>query len=420
MEPPAPPGAPEQTLAAAERIIARWETGIPLSELLGTARGNPRLYNAVLTVFRRWVQLTWIIDQLRRKRVRPATRRTLLWGIAQILYGRGLPPPIVTDVCVGFLRTRRRDPGGARFANAVLRRLAENPEEWRRRLRESAPPHVRLGLPKPLFLRWRRRWGNAETARLAALFRSPGPVTVRLRAGAPAPDPEALGLLPLPRFDWAPETPFYNVRNPEAFFRSPAWKKGIFYAADPAALLAPRMLAPAPGEWIADLCAAPGGKSLALHEACPNLTLVCMDRSPRRLQRLIRNLRAAETPAHCLRADARAAPFRPEQLDAILLDVPCSNTGVFRRKPDACLRFHPRALDDITRLQAEMLDNAASACRPGGRIAYSTCSLEPEENQTQVRRFLERRPQFSLVREQTLLPTQLHDGAYAALLARNR
>jgi 16S rRNA (cytosine967-C5)-methyltransferase len=119
-------------------------------------------------------------------------------------------------------------------------------------------------------------------------------------------------------------------------------------------------------------------------------------------------------------ADAAVPPFPPGTFDALLLDVPCSNTGVLRRRPDVRWRFSTAQLADLTNIQRGILRAAADLVRRGGRLVYSTCSIEPEENSDQVQRLLREHDEYLLERDAELLPTQMHDGAYAALLRRRR
>ena len=146
-------------------------------------------------------------------------------------------------------------------------------------------------------------------------------------------------------------------------------------------------------------------------------TLLCADRSEARLQRVRENLTGFASITYAV-ADAATPPFPPASFDAVLLDVPCSNTGVIRRRPDVRWRFTRASLRELLELQAAILHGAAALVRPGGRLVYSTCSIEPEENAGQVRRFLAQHAEFAIAAERQLPPTETHDGAYAALLVR--
>ncbi len=411
-------GSAERNLARTVAVLQRWDRGVSIRELLDGAPADPALHNAVFTLFRRQAEIDWLLARLTPgRRIRPRLQRVLHWGATQILFAHGLAPAVATDVCVGYVR-RRYHTGEARFVNAVLRRLAARPAaEWLELITAAAPESVKLGLPPPLHRQWRGHLTPARIAEFADLFRRPAPLIARLRAGAAAPG-DAAPLGPLPAVPWAPETRLFQVLTPAAFFDSPPFRRGDYYVQDPSTLLAPALMGVQPGERLADLCSAPGGKSVVLAEGLGGSgRLVCMDRTPQRLRRVRENLARFPNVTLCL-GDARRPPLTTDSFDAVLLDVPCSNTGVLRRRPDAAWRFSNKRLAELVRLQADILDAAARLVRPGGRIVYSTCSLEPEENDDQVRGFLARHPEFVLAQQEELACGELHDGAFAARIER--
>ncbi len=172
-----------------------------------------------------------------------------------------------------------------------------------------------------------------------------------------------------------------------------AFAEGLFFVQDPAATLVTQYAAIAPGSWVGDLCAAPGGKSFELSRTAGYV--FAADRSSARMSRVI-------STAHRLHAD-NVLPFvsdarhpSVEQLDAVLLDVPCTGTGTFRRHPDARWRLKASDLAVMPAIQRSILRAAADVVKPGGLLIYSTCSLEPEENDTQVEIFLEEHSNFTL------------------------
>jgi 16S rRNA (cytosine967-C5)-methyltransferase len=198
---------------------------------------------------------------------------------------------------------------------------------------------------------------------------------------------------------------------------------------DPAASLVVRYAAPEGGV-VLDLCAAPGGKSLGLTDGARYVAAA--DVSFARLERVRENAERLDRGAHLglVAADARQPPFRAA--DLVLLDVPCTGTGTLRRHPDARWRVQPRHIEELARLQAEMLEAAVACVAPGGLLVYATCSLEPEENRAQVEAFLARHPEFTVepkggtVADWLLeggmlevLPQRLEvDGSFAARLRR--
>src|SRR5438045_7192842 len=172
-----------------------------------------------------------------------------------------------------------------------------------------------------------------------------------------------------------------------------AFKKGLFFVQDPAATLVTEYAAISMGSTVADLCAAPGGKALEFSRTAGSV--VASDKSFVRLQRLLANQRRLEnTNLLPFVGDARNPAIRP--VDVVLIDVPCTGTGTFRRHPDARWRLRPSDLAVLGALQRAIFRAAADAVRPGGLLVYSTCSLEPEENDAQLEAFLAEHPGWRL------------------------
>ncbi len=189
---------------------------------------------------------------------------------------------------------------------------------------------------------------------------------------------------------------------------------------DPSAMAAVELLAPEPHERVLDLCASPGTKTTQIAEATGDRgTVVACDRSEEKLgplRRVVaeRGLRSVRVcPVESLAAAAPDGGF-----DAALVDSPCSNTGVLARRVEARWRLRPGDLEELAAVQGELLDRAADRVRPGGRLVYSTCSLEPEENDEVVQALLAGRDGWALERREQMLPGPDHDGAFAALLRR--
>ncbi len=210
----------------------------------------------------------------------------------------------------------------------------------------------------------------------------------------------------------------------------PGYREGWFAVQDPATSLAVDLLAPQPGENILDACAAPGGKALDIAARLQgNGLVVALERHTDRLARLRENVaRAGGGLIHVVQGDAAApeparqellAAGRGELFDGLLLDVPCSNTGVLRRRPDARWRFSEDRQKKLIETQFRILHGASALVRPGGRLVYSTCSIEPEENEELIKRWLVDRYEYRLVSQRLLLPSvEKTDGAYACLIAR--
>jgi 16S rRNA (cytosine967-C5)-methyltransferase len=244
--------------------------------------------------------------------------------------------------------------------------------------------------PRWLVERWVARYG-AEGARglVEANNRRPELYLrpIGLSAGDAVERLEAVGIAAEP-VPFAPDA--LRVPPPTTAIEALAVVPAVVQ--DPAAGLVVRYAAVPPGTRVADLCAAPGGKAVALAESAAYL--VAADLSFGRLSRIRENVdRIGGLPVGPVVADARFPPIRP--VDAVLVDVPCTGTGTLRRHPDGKWRLKPEDLEALTRLQREILEAAATRVAPGGLLIYSTCSLEREENEDQVGAFLERHPEFA-------------------------
>ena len=262
--------------------------------------------------------------------------------------------------------------------NAVLRGLLREPPG-------PTPPEALA--PDWLYARWRAAYGEAASLAVAALI-AEEPAT-DLIPRDPAEAPELAGLL---EAEILPG-PTLRTRRGGDVAEWPGFAEGRWWVQDASAAVAARLLAPRPDEPVLDLCAAPGGKALQL--AAAGAKVVALDRSAARLRRLQENLARTGLQAEIVVADA-AAWDDQRSFDAILLDAPCSATGTFRRHPDVLWAVRPGEIAKLAAVQARMLASAADRLRPGGRLVYCVCSLEPEEGEAQVEAFLRARPDFRL------------------------
>lgn len=175
-------------------------------------------------------------------------------------------------------------------------------------------------------------------------------------------------------------------------------------------MLVAHLVDPVPGEFIVDLCAAPGGKSTHLAELMADRgEIISVDNHPHKIDLIRENTgRLNLTGIKPVLADARSFSLPEGRLaDAVLVDAPCSGTGVFRRRVDARYRRRPEDIGELTAVQQAILDQAATLVKPGGRLVYSTCTLEPEENQEQLEAFLERHPEFEAADFRGFLPEEV-------------
>lgn len=278
-----------------------------------------------------------------------------------------------------------------------------------------------FSFPEWLVVRWQRRFSFEQLLQTGFWFNSPAAVTVRVNTLRTTRE-AYLQALAAAGIDASPGELPESIRLAGSIpvERLPGFADGWFVVQDEAAMRAGRLLDAQPGERVLDLCAAPGTKATHLAELMQNRgQVVATDVNSDRLARVDENCRRLGVEiieTQVIAEDAADAPIGP--FDAILLDVPCSNTGVLGKRPEARWRITPRDLDELPEIQRRLIVAACERVRPGGRIVYSTCSIEQEENAEVVRWLLDRDPRFQLAAEQEHLPGQPADGAYQALIRR--
>jgi len=328
-------------------------------------------------------------------RLDPDLTDLLRLGAHQLLAMRSVPAYAAIAQTVELAK-RRHGIGASKLANAVLRRLDRERDALR--LPQPADPIDALAIeyshPRWLAARWVARWGADETRELLAANNGEAPIIVRpwhvVREQLEA-SLESAGV----HVTDAPLVPdsLTIAGPPTALTELGAYRQGLFHVQDPASTLVVRYAALPADAIVGDLCSAPGGKALELSRTAA--TVLASDVSPARLQRLRQNLSRLEARNILpVIADARFPAFR--DLDAVLVDVPCTGTGTFRRHPDARWRLKVSDLAMLGALQRAIIRAAARTVKPGGLLVYSTCSLEPEENDAQIESFLDDHPEWSL------------------------
>jgi 16S rRNA (cytosine967-C5)-methyltransferase len=341
-------------------------------------------------------------------------------------------------------------PGARSFLNGILRRVSELVTEERtttaaadalplehgeyRRLSRpvfsdpTAHPQEYLAaafsLPDWLVQRWLPRYGVEECQRLGFWFAGPAPLTLRCQ---PLRCSREQLLAALHQAGHAAELGEHpqaiRLHEPGPIRALPGYADGWFSVQDESAMRVASALAPEPGETILDLCAAPGGKTTHLAELMHNTgRIVACDVDEQRLQTVIGlaqhlGLTIIET---CRLRDERGADVPPGPFDRVLLDVPCSNTGVLGKRPEARWRLRPEDLRHLVALQTRLLRTAIERVRPGGAVVYSTCSIEPEENRQVIETVLQNKPELRLEATENAVPGRPADGGFWARLRRDR
>lgn len=335
----------------------------------------------------------WLAKPLARRDY--AVHCLLLAGLAQ-LDALGLP----AHAAVGATAEATRELGRAPLVgmvNAILRRASR--ETWP----TSADPAIESSHPDWLVERLRADWPEMLEDILAAGNRS-APLWLRAHGDpenrvALAGSLQAAGLA----VDLPDDVPgALRLDEPVPVDRLPGWREGALSVQDGAAQLAVLALAPQPGERVLDACAAPGGKTVQIAERVRDGELLALDVDSRRLHQVTQRLERLALSGPRIRTQAADAATPADwwdgrPFDAILLDAPCSATGIIRRQPD--IKWHRRATDiaAVVLAQARLLDALWPLLRPGGRLVYSTCSILRDENERQVEAFLARTPDAAAI-----------------------
>ena len=403
---------------AAVSILRAWSKGHVYAETLidKHARRNKLspsdrgLLNAIiLAVLRNRRLLDFYINRLRKGQLDHETRDILRVGLAQILI-LGIPEHAAVNETVNCGRAPVRG-----LINAVLRKAIEAHKGLASKA-EALPPAERYSHPDWLAKRWRKQFTKPGALALMKWNNQPAETTLRLNPLRP----DSAKLATDPRLTALPEIPgFFLLEGP---IPSEWTEAGLVYITDPATRLSVELLAPQPGEKILDACAAPGGKAAFIAALMENQgELLCTDSNELRIPRLEENLtKLGVTHSQTKVFDWTQTPPTEwhNRFDAILLDVPCSNTGVLRRRVDARWRLTPEQITELNGIQRTILSQALLCLNEGGRLVYSTCSVETDENADLIYPFAKANDFKVDDTRQSLPHEDEQDGAFAALLTR--
>lgn len=410
-------------MAGRDHVTDLLERGLA-GEQLGSA--DRALCQTLVYGVTRWqMTLDWLIARKTEGRTQKEALRTLLQlGLFQMFWLERIPNHAAVHVTVELAKQLGLGPQ-AGFVNAVLRNYTRERLETEKLLRELKVSQPALGHSHPewLYDRWLARWGAEKAAQLMEWNNSTPPTYARMnRLKTDAAKLAARWELEKVKFaactwDWTGEGTIFRLEEHTSLADLRSFKEGLFYVQDPSTLLAVRELGPQPGESVLDLCAAPGGKTTLIAELMENRgRITAQDREPERLKLIQEN--CARLGVKCV--EASLAPtgiiVKPStRFDRVLVDAPCSNTGVMRRRVDLRWRIRPEEIERLHAAQLDLLRQAAPRVKPGGMLIYSTCSLEPEENGEVVKQFLSEHPTFALEKERELIPFEDGvDGAYVA------
>lgn len=439
--------------------IPRHDAGDLLNSYLPKTDRPAQATDIVFGVIRNGTAIDHVIKQygsVQPERVKPSLWNLLRIGAYELVYA----PKTADYAILNEIGDLARQKGAKRtvgFVNGVLRSVQRNILSRRLPLTEAVPTTilsqdetfgcafrtdlladsqtdpvnyyaVAFSLPTWLVSQWLDSYGNETTwsiclasNRAPSLIAQPNTLCTTAEELAARLADEGV------KCELNAEKSMVRITHGGQITKIQAFLDGYFVIQDPTAAEAMKLLKPQPGWVVADVCAAPGGKSVVLAMLMNDTgTILASDKDTVRLQKVRQNAERMR-----LNAIQIVPPSRIEQtlrkfkkLDAIVLDVPCSNTGVLARRVEARRRLQKKQMDKLRQTQKQLLTNAAAICQHETNIVYSTCSILAEENQQQIQQFLKQHPSFTLIREKLTLPRVKteklfdHDGGYVAILAR--
>jgi len=444
----------ESSRIVAARILTRWmEKGdFPDRQLADVKDDRAFVTELVYGVVRRRLTLEYILQKFVNRRPEDFILAAMQVGVYQLCFMDDVEEYAAINESVGIIKaSRHRDATrAAGMVNAVLRNVQEEKEAILKNL-ERQDDVIRTSHPEPLVHRWIKQYGERDTRRLCEWNNLPPETILRVETTKVTPanflkELQLAGIQASTHPFQCLET-FVTLPRGVPVFKVPGYEEGWFTVQDPATSASVELLDPRPGECVLDACAAPGGKTAMMAGMMEGEgELVAMDVHDDRLDTLRDTLRrtgwdfvevvqgdaakgfpnvdatfSSRSESAEKNATGTSRLRSPKQFDAVLLDVPCSNTGVLRRRADARWRFTRDRIEVLKKTQWKILSEMSQCVKPGGRLVYSTCSLEQEENEELVGRWVREHSGWRRVKAKRLFPPKSGtDGAYAALLQREK
>ncbi|MEJ0091287.1 MAG: 16S rRNA (cytosine(967)-C(5))-methyltransferase RsmB [Limisphaerales bacterium] len=419
----------------AARVLGQRRTnGLFVEDLLEIALGGAQLSSAdrglcqeiVYGIVRWQATLDWLIAQKTGGREqKPALQNLLRLGLYQIFWLDRIPDHAAVHETVELAKQSGFGPQ-AGFVNAVLRGYLREAGETKKLLAglKISNPAIGWSHPEWLVEKWRGNFGDEKTAQLLQWDNTPPKTfarvnTLKTDAGKLVEKWREENVdYDFMTCNWTGENLVFEFKSHPPLNSLASFRDGWFYIQDPSTLLAARELDPQPGETVLDLCAAPGGKTTFIAQLMNNQgRIVARDVSEDRLKLIKENCTRLGVTCVEMVISSTLNSQPSTTFDRILIDAPCSNSGVMCRRLDLRWRIQPEEIERLRTIQLDLLHQGAASLKPGGVLVYSTCSLEPEENVEVVKKFLAEHAGFKLESERQLLPFANNmDGAYVARL----
>lgn len=395
----------------------------------------------------RAIELDYLLDAVSKTKaakMKPPIRNILRMGVYQLKYMDSVPDSAACNEAVR-LAVKKGFSGLKGFINGVMRTLARNLNHIAYPDRKNEPYKwlsVTYSLPEWLVRKWCEDYGEEQTEQMAAAFLEPQPTTIRVNTKLISPKELTERLskrgitaetVKLPEKNVLSEScdiPYGSLINTALFLKGydtiagiPEFQEGLFYVQDLTSQMIAPILGPKERARIIDVCAAPGGKALhAAQLAGTDGEVIARDLTPQKIKLIRENI--VRTKADNIMVQCQnAAVLDPEKIgwaDGVIADLPCSGLGVLGRKADIKYKATKKSLEELAELQRQILDTVWQYVKPGGRLAYSTCTVCRTENEENAAWFLQTHPEFKLLKMRQIFPeTGICDGFFYALFERN-
>ena len=413
----------------AAKILSEWlELGnFPENKLSQIEDSRYFVMELVHGCIKKHVILEWIMNRWIKNTPSFLTQAVIHIGFYQILFMSNIEIYAAINECVEAAKKQSNGLGSAKLVNAVLRKCDRESKKLIRDL-EKEKDFLRLSHPEKLFNSWIAQYGKDKAKDLANWNNQPAKTIIRINQSRISVEKfkEELNQNKIEQLvhSSSKNEIFFIVPRKVSVVKIPGYKEGWFTVQDPATINAVDLLDPKEYEIILDACAAPGGKTILIAERMNNeKNITAMELHEDRIPRLFENLKRNHfEKINVISGDARNLKkyFGNKVFDGILLDVPCSNTGVLQRRSDARWRVNPKRIKELNKLQFSILENCSKFISSNGRIVYSTCSLEQEENELLLDKWISQNKGFYIEKSIKIFPPDtLTDGGYAALIRRN-
>lgn len=369
----------------------------------------------------RMLTLDYVIDQFSKtkvKKMKPLIRELMRLSVYQIMYMDGVPDSAVCNEAVKLAR-KRGFSGLSGFVNGVLRSVARG---WKDVTFQNES--VRYSVPEWIIDGWNADYGRDVTEKMLEAFMQPAKITVRTNTQKCTPEElkdrlsqEGVTVEAIEGISYA-----FALSGFDYLAGLGSFQDGWFYVQDISSMTVAHVADPKKGDYIIDVCAAPGGKSSHLAELLDGSGMVeARDLTEYKVGLIEENILRHDL--HNMKAVQQDATLfdeaSVEKADILICDLPCSGLGVIGRKSDIRYKMTAEKAHDLAALQQEMLDTVWKYVKRGGKLIYSTCTIHKEENEDNVAAFLQKHPQFTLVEQRQIFPMEGSDGFFVAKMIRS-